>query len=80
MVRGPAPIAHSITADRGAGHRGAVMLFSIATVPTARAACVRHSDEKDKRFGASIHAIEKELLRTENMLPPKRIQRQCLEP
>jgi hypothetical protein len=29
-----ASIAHRITADCGAGHRGAVMLFSIATVVT----------------------------------------------
>jgi hypothetical protein len=34
MVFDSASIAQSITADCGAGHRGAVMLFSIATVVT----------------------------------------------
>jgi hypothetical protein len=32
MVFDLASIAHSVTADCGAGHRGAVMLFSIVMV------------------------------------------------
>jgi hypothetical protein len=35
MLSDPASIAHRITADYGAGHKGAAMLFNIATVITA---------------------------------------------
>jgi hypothetical protein len=61
MVFDPASIAHSVTADCGAGHRGAVMLFSIATVVTASSHLRPALRREGRDIGASIHATAKQL-------------------
>jgi hypothetical protein len=58
MVFDPASIAQSITADCGAGHRGAVMLFSIATVSSRQRPALRREGQD---IGASVHATERQL-------------------
>jgi hypothetical protein len=61
MVFDPASIAQSITADCGAGHRGAVMLFSIATVVTVSSRRRPALRREGGDIGASVHATEREL-------------------
>jgi len=61
MVRGPASVAQGVTTDCGACHRGAVMLFSIATVVAASSRLRPALRREGGDTGASIHATEKEL-------------------
>ena len=61
MVLDPASIAQSITADCGAGHRGAVMLFNIATVVTVSSRLRPALRREGRDIGTSVHATERQL-------------------